>query len=388
MPHRTTLTTEKIKQVALLLSRGWTQEEIGEQIGMKQSTVSRAKKTALEKGYLELEQKLECKFGAAEVEALLYQIHGPELLDRLRRMQPANATNLRRLRILEHDTVRPGWSEQQIESYRKAFGERVAEYLLEDVFPHIRSMGVTWGGTLLAVVRGIAKAARSRAGRHAEIEFLPVCGAPPDAIEAALRSSSNLVASLDAAINETARNPNNFTGVAAAISSKFTAAERRAIEKYFRQDKGYGRVFGTGKQVGRVAEMDAVMTGVGTANAAEDPWIVGAAEAAGVDVGALSGCVLGNIGGWFLAREDLVTKEKKLVERVNARWTGIRLEHYLACSTRARRRGHGGTILVTSGERVDIVLECVRRGLIAELLIDAELASGLGRAIGFRPNEG
>ena len=198
-------------------------------------------------------------------------------------------------------------------------------------------------------------------------------------------SSSNLVAALDASINDTSRNPNNFTGVSAAISSTFTPAERRAVEKYFRQNKGYGRVFGGGDDSGRIDSMAAVITSVGGANPKEDPWIMGGAEAAGITPAQLSRCVLGNIGGWFLPRQDNDKKRTAIVDRVNERWTGIKLDHYMACSARARKGGHGGTILVSSGKKFEIVLECIRRGLIAELLIDTELAEGLGEAIGFRP---
>jgi hypothetical protein len=128
--------------------------------------------------------------------------------------------------------------------------------------------------------------------------------------------------------------------------------------------------------------MDAVMTSVGSTDPVQNPWILGAAAAADVPAAELRRSIVGNVGGLFLPRPDLGRDQQKLVDGVNARWTGIQRHHYAACSQRAAARGHGGTILVAVGDKAEIVLACVRAGLVAELLIDSKLASALCQELG------
>jgi DNA-binding transcriptional regulator LsrR (DeoR family) len=378
MVARTKLTPLMRKQVALLLAQGRTQKEIAGQLGLGQTTVSRARIRALEEGVLLDIHR--CTLSREEIEELEQLLYCPELLATLQKETEASA-NLMRLRIFDAGRSARRTSREQYAHYRDRFGAQVAEHMLANVFPKIRSVGVTWGSTLLSVVRGIESSDASRLRLHGA-EFFPVCGAPPDAIEEALRSSSSLVAALDERLNGAIRNANNFSGVAASISCQFRGAELKVLEKYFRENEGYCRVFGLDGRRGLIDAMDAVLTSVGTANPDENPWIAGAARAAGVDLTRLSDSVCGSVGGLFLPRQGLDARSLKMVEAVNARWTGIRLQHFLDCNARSRSKGSGGTVLIALGVKVDIVMACVRAGLVSELLIDAELAVGLGRACG------
>ncbi|MFY9342280.1 MAG: hypothetical protein WAT39_07315 [Planctomycetota bacterium] len=381
MAPKVKLTDVKVKQVALLTSLGRSQKEIKSLLGLSQASISRGMRRARQQGYL-LDQPI-CTLPPDEIAGLEQEVYSPELLVALQRLQPAAGAHLRHVRIFHVGRGRTG-GPGALERYRDRFGQLVAQHLLEQVFPHVRSMGVTWGGTLLSVVRGFAACRAQQPRPRSPIEFFPVCGSPPDAIEAALRSSSNLVALLDEQLNDATTNPNNFTGVCASFSSRLSKADIRAVKKYFRLLRGYGRVFGLGNEPGRIDTMDAVITSIGNTNAAENPWLGGAADAAGVDPALLAAQVVGNLGGLFLPRPGLDAAKTRLVERVNAGWTGIGFPQFFACSARASKRERGGTILVAYGRRSDVTLECVRRGLVSELLIDSELATGLLDALGLR----
>jgi DNA-binding transcriptional regulator LsrR (DeoR family) len=368
----------RVKLIALMLSRRKAAGEIADVLGVSPSTVSRDKTEAEVKGWLV--DVPYCALPAEEIVLLEAMLHQPRLLEALQAEQPHDRKWLRRLRILHAGSPPRVQSPKAYEGYRDRFGAEVAEHLLENVLPYVHSMGITWGGTLRSVVTGIE---RSRLRPLMNVEFLPVCGAPPDAIEDALRASSYLVAALDAVLNHAHKNPNNFTGVSASIAAEFTPAERRVLERYFRGNAGYCRVFGVDGKPGLIDTMDAVMTSVGSTNRDENPWIDAAAKAADVDPLLLCASVLGNVGGWFLARHDLDKSRRAMVDAINARWTGIRPAHYERCNARAN--GHGGAILVAIGQKADIVLECVRSGLVAELLIDPPLANALRQKLRLEP---
>ena len=147
MPPSTREESDRIKQIAYLLSKNWKQDTIAETLGIAQSSVSRARATAVRLGYIE--KLVLCNFDEAEVKELLIQINRPQLLEALQELQPRDAPHLRRLRVLRSDRFKPSGSEQQINRYRDDIGRYAAEHLVDYVFPHIESLGVTWGGTLL-----------------------------------------------------------------------------------------------------------------------------------------------------------------------------------------------------------------------------------------------
>ncbi len=155
--------------------------------------------------------------------------------------------------------------------------------------------------------------------------------------------------------------------------------------RYFRENPGYSRVFGIDGKPGLVHRMDAVMTSMGTTDPEEDPWVLGAAKAAGIDSRILSEHTYGNIGGLFLPREQIGRENARLIEMVNRRWTGIQLEDYLKCARRAKRNGVGGTIVIAFGGKEEVTLECIRRGIATHLVIDAVLAAGLADQLDFHP---
>src|SRR5207253_198591 len=69
----------------------------------------------------------------------------------------------------------------------------------------------------------------------------------------------------------------------------------------------------------------------------------------------------------------------RVVRGINERWTGVRLEHIRRCAdATARDHSRAGVIVLAMGAaKAQITLECVRAGLITELVIDHDLATAL-----------
>ena len=382
MPTHKKLTDLVIKQAALLYSLGETQRKVMDVLDLAQPTASNAKKIAEDRGWL---SRPRLQLPPEEIEQLMQLVYADGLKDKLVAAQEAGAHHLRTLRIygVEHpaspdDVVAHG-------KHLDAFGLLAAQHLVDELFPQVDSVGVSWGGTLLATTRLLDRGDLSRmkrTGRQEQITFFPVCGAPPDATVHALRSSSNLVALLDEIVNDSAPNPNNFTGIVAALSHRYKDFEAKAIWKYFFNDTGFARVFGSDGDPGLIQRTDAVLTGVGSPDPQDDPWVTGAAEAAGIDPEILASSTFGNISGIFLPRPDIDSGAAQAVADVNELWTGIHLEQLLDCARRAKSSNRGGTVVIASGARkVGTVLECIRQGLVSELLIDAELAAELAREL-------
>ncbi len=384
MPAPTKLTDTEIQKAALLYSQGRTQVQIRDRIGLSQPTICKALDIARDREWLA--DRPRCTLSTKRVQELEQLIHCSGLKMRLVKEQPTGARHLKQLRILDVGTAPPPSGKiEQYRDYQSRFGRLAAQHLTEEVFPSIASMGVTWGGTLLATIRGMNPGSTVRHRSESSIEFFPVCGAPPDAIVAALRASSNLVGELDERVNGTTENANNFTGVSAALSARYTPAQRETLMHYFRENPGYSRVFGIDGKPGLLHRMDAVMTSVGTIDPKEDPWVLGAAEAAGIEPTILSEHTHGNLGGLFLPREQIGRKNAGTIEAVNRRWTGIKLEDYLSCTRRAQRNGRGGTIVIAFGGKAEVILACIRRGLATQLVIDADLAARLADQLDFHP---
>lgn len=82
----------------------------------------------------------------------------------------------------------------------------------------------------------------------------------------------------------------------------------------------------------------------------------------------------------FLPKPGLSSRDTERLRSVNARWTGIREEHLERCALGASK-SRVGVVILAASNKTDIVLECLRRGLVSRLLIDQELAAGLAKAI-------
>lgn len=362
MPRQKKLTQAEIEKVVVLFAvQGKTQVDIAERLGISQSSVSTALRKARDDDLLE--ERPRCLLDRRRVSELEQLVYSPDLFGFLAREQPAGRPHLLHVRIFDRDLG------------DDAFARFAADHLSDEVFPAAERVGVAWGRTLQRTFENLEGPPPRR--RRPPIRVFPVCGSPPDANSRAHQASSRLVTLVDEHVNGIYTNKRNYNGVGAAIPISLQGPEEEGVRRYFDSIEGYRLVFGGGAgQAPLIETVDTVLTGVGTNEVRDDPWVKGAAQSAGFEPEELERHTIGNIGGWFFPRPGH-PEDQRYVDTANQRWTGIQEPHFASCAARAAKRGSGGVVVVAAGPKEDIVLECIRRGLVSQLVIDQELARAL-----------
>ena len=89
----------------------------------------------------------------------------------------------------------------------------------------------------------------------------------------------------------------------------------------------------------------------------------------------------GDIGGVFLPKEEIRKSDPLMwrkLEDINTYWMGAKKTHFEHCAKNAAKAQTPGVILVAVGSRkARIVTECVRKGLVNQLIIDHDLARAI-----------
>jgi hypothetical protein len=86
----------------------------------------------------------------------------------------------------------------------------------------------------------------------------------------------------------------------------------------------------------------------------------------------------GDLGGAFIINPAANKADREYVEAVNKRWTGIKEPHFRRCALRARENNLPGvTVLAVGAVRAQIVLQCLKLGLINHLILDTDCADEL-----------
>jgi hypothetical protein len=168
--------------------------------------------------------------------------------------------------------------------------------------------------------------------------------------------------------------------VPAFIPEGFTEQELRGVWNLIGLVKSYDQIFGQQNSEKSLAKsLDMILTSVGPA---ERPLGFGKGilfETGSVTFEDLCRIVIGDIGGVCFERPDLSDQEKQMLRDVEARWTGLRKDHLVACAARARRYADllaapPGVVIISGGrERAQFIYEIVKRGLVNHLIIDDEL---------------
>jgi len=374
--HKRNVDLEAAK-AAVLASDGLTQELISTRLGVSQATVSRLLRRAREEGVLV--RTLSCDLTEEEILDLKELIYGQGLLQRLQNLQPRTREHLYSVKIF--DTGHEARNDKQsYDNVLSMLGSHAAKHFAEQVLPKVDSMGIAWGATLRTLVTGLQNTTPPMPRREPRVQFVPVCGDPPEVHRHALRSSSTLVAQLDDCVNGASDNSFNFTGVAAVIPSGIKAREVAVIRRFFELIPGYQHVFGGEHPA--IDAVDSILTSVGCGEAIGDPWGEAMADAVRLPHKKLTQMTFGNIGGVFLKRKGVNTSaDAEALKEIDRRWTGIRETHFLRCARDAADGKRAGVVVLASGKKAEIVRECVRRGLVSQLLIDHELAAMLSRTI-------
>jgi len=384
-----------IYKAAYLATKGHTQEEIGHQLGIAQPTAHRRLREARELKLIgrSVPPWTGTTVALREVEELLTPVE--DVSSRLAALSD-RPERLLEVRILENPH-RTG------ETEHREFARRAARYLLDDLLRPNDKIGCAWGGLLLSVAEEVERLRDRPPSQWRDLAFMPICGDTPEVFRTPMRSAANIAAHFDRALTGSTDSEYTFSSVVGCIPREFTGARAQTLREFFQTIPGYRKVFGVDPKLlpkgrpqksrgrrparvdeeGMIAQLDGVLTSLGT-NEVDNRWLVAAATAARVKPSELGSACPGNVGGIFLSHPHPTAAQKKIVNSVNARWTGVSLEHLELCAERAARDPNrlGVTVMACRGEgQALIAIECVRIGLVSRLLLDRNTSNAIARAL-------
>jgi DNA-binding transcriptional regulator LsrR (DeoR family) len=363
---------------AYLYSQGSDQAKIQAVLGVSQGEVSRLLAVARREGWLQTRCVLP-EGAAAAVEQVVFSGRD-DLRRRLDREAARGGAPVRGVRVFHsggEGTDPAAW-----EARLARFG-RAAAARLQELLPHVRLAGVAWGATIARLVDGLRQLNPRPPDLPAPAHFIPLTGEPltyPDPET----SSSRLAHRLNEAVGGGPGALHSLAAVPAFIPAKFAPRGRAAIRLFIAEIAGYRLIFERTDADGRPQEplvdrMDSVVTGVGTVAAQISGRLLDdRLVAERMTKEELRARVVGDIGGVFLPR----AARDRVVRGINERWTGVRLEHLARCARAALQgpRRAGVVVVAVGAAKAEIVLACVRAGLVSELILDHDLARALIQA--------
>ena len=123
-----------------------------------------------------------------------------------------------------------------------------------------------------------------------------------------------------------------------------------------------------------------ILTGIGNVDTSQrnigvgtDPWYTETVEAEEPNVLDLA---VGNIGGVWIAKNEISEADKERVAKVNDRWLGAQYDHFKGCALNA---DPGVVVVAAEPDKADIVLETLH--LINVLIVSRQLADELARRL-------
>lgn len=367
------------KAAYLRAQHNLSQAEIASVLGqVSQSHVSRLLTRAEKMGCLVTELHFVHDDIPEEVLAQIHRLLAPQTLETaLRQYGKLQENEPPSVRVF--DSITRSTTPQALALRRKRLA-RAAAGSVEELLRDSRNLGVTWGHTVSEIVMRLSSIVkRSRSRRTTRV--VPVC-AELVGLSAPEYSSSQLAGRLNETLNDRPVEPLALTGLPAYIPRRYTAAKTRLLREYISDIGSYQRIFTQSRPL--IGQLDTLLTSVGSSEAPMGGNISELVEAGGIDASILKTLVIGDVGGVLIARPNLKPSERKLVDTLNAMWTGIQFDHLRSIAIRARsvKKPGSGVVVVAAGrDKASIVLECIRLGLVNQLLIDSDLASALEQTI-------
>jgi DNA-binding transcriptional regulator LsrR (DeoR family) len=363
---------------AYLYTHGNDQAKIGGVLGVSQAEVSRLLAVARREGWLQTRCVLP-EDAVAAVEQMVFSGR-----DALRERLVREAARGGSAVVPAFRIFHSGGEGSDAGSWNarlRRFGEAAATRL-QELLPHLRLVGVAWGATIARLVDGVRQLNPHPPSLRAPVQFIPLTGEPltfpdPETSSSTLAHRLNEILGGQGAFH-------SLAAVPAFIPAKFSPHSRKAIRQFIAEIAGYRVIFERRGADGDPQEpladrVDAIITGVGTVAAGVSGRLLDdRLVAEGLTKEELRERVIGDIGGVFLPR----SARDRVVEGINERWAGVRLEHFARCALGAARgAGRVGVIVLAVGRsKAEVVLECVRAGLVNELLLDHDLAQALIQA--------
>jgi len=171
----------------------------------------------------------------------------------------------------------------------------------------------------------------------------------------------------------------SLRGVQARIPKSVAIRDTQGIARdLVGYSNAYEKIFGRPGTAERplIARVGMILTGIGDVTTSEkDPWYSETADAEDQSVLQLT---QGNIGGIWIPRPDLSTADAEQVNKMNERWLGAQLDHFVRCSRGADLERHPGVVvLAVEPGKAEIILEAL--DLINVLIVSYPLALELAR---------
>lgn len=386
---------------ALLISEGRTQVQIAETLGISQAAVSRYLAEARSEYLQEEIRFLENKLDPATLLRVRQRADRSALCEMLSKAAQKHTNGPGPLvRVFSSGSASADW-----ETRLAIFARNAAPYLRQLIL-RSRYCGLTWGktvGNLVQACRDLALPAPWSADRT--IEVVPLNGEPLGDLPNSF-SSSTLCEQLGIAVNGPQYRAKSLSMIPAFVPDGFSDERRAGVEDLIDLVESYREIFGSlrsrrggvakrARKAGGtplVERLDMILTSVGPA---ERPMGHGSgrlAETGNLDINGLRKVLLGDVGGVCVGRDDFANKEegaraRKLVDGINARWTGIHREDIEAVVREARSgdpaTGNPGLVIAAiSSNKARVLFDiAVKRGLANILLLDEDCEQELARLV-------
>jgi DNA-binding transcriptional regulator LsrR (DeoR family) len=290
----------------------------------------------------------------------------------------AESHALRRIRVLPSG----GWGHSQESLMRRLeyFASCVASELLARI-AESSVLGVTWGTTLATAVEAVSHLDLTPL-RNGGRRFIATCG-EPFSMEPFLASSSHIAERLDMLQGGEGVNVSTLRGLPAFIPREF---HRDVILRFIHGHTAFGRIFGYSpaeRQKSAISELDTVLTSVGTLEDPPSKFVGELVAKSKRSLEYLRQLTMGDIGGALIEHPKLSPTAEKNFQHIADMWIGISAQDLAGVVARSAGTAKPGVVVLAIGKnKVNIVHECVSRGLVSQLFVDQDLAIALGHLFG------
>ena len=363
---------------------GLTQDQIASKAGLgTQAQVSRLLRDARENKVLLEVFRFPADLSAEdrlEVVNSFFRRHGrleEALVQRSRRLRNGQSRGGWPFKRL-HVVAAPGLENEKDGRLRafQSFGMSAAGIVAGDI-DEVDMCCVAWGRTIATTVEHVPTSSTS----DWEKQFIPIAGEPTNHEPSGVSPSD---AARKLALAWPDSTSLSLRGVQARIpKSVHDNGGGPAARELIEYSNSYRQIFGpSGPADPLISDVPMILTGIGNVDTSKrniagvgpDPWYLETEEAEGVNV--LESAV-GNIGGVWIAKNDIPSEDKQRVAQVNERWLGAQYDDFRGCSQGAdlARRRPGVVVLAVEPDKADIILEALH--LINVLIVSRQLAEKL-----------
>ena len=372
-----------IQAAAYLSSLDHKQKDIAEFLGLSQPVVNRLVKKAREDGYLKefSPEFVRTNISDQRMEEINTRIAPKTLLKKLERFAiKNNLPSIPGARLFP--TPYLSMSKETFAPRTEDFGRAAAGYAAELLFQSRSGVGVSWGITVANLVTAIRLYCSRGTRQRNPVMFVPLCGEPLGSTSTHF-SASTLAAELDGVLNGGRAYSRSLAPVPALIPKTFSTEEITIIRKLMGHVEAYKEIFmGTLRDNAQdeplIDALDTILTSVGAAETTLSWGPDELGRTAGLNRADLKKLIVGDISGVLIPKPNLKDEESKELFLIQERWTGVQERHLKNCARKAKENKASGVIIATIGaNKGEIVLECIKRGLVNHLLIDRDLADKL-----------